>query len=519
MTLNETAATPKRRRGVIYVRQSNGREESISLELQEQACREYADRHAIDVVAVIQEVHTGRVWHKRRGVQRALNMIERGEADVILLWKWSRLSRKRLHWAAAEDRVERLGGTIEAATEQVDVSTAAGRLSRNVLVDLAEFQSDSIGEVWRETHEYRRRRGLPASGGRRFGYIWRREPGQPERYEPDPETAPILRWMYEQYIAGTSPETLARELNRRGIRNARGGLWWPKNLRDVLDSGFAAGLLARIPVDKDGRRVYERFPKRRWDRGAHEPIITQETWEQYRRARMARAALPPRTRHPAHPLSGLLRCGECGGSLHRHYQKRNCSGKEVIYYRYVCYRAVSTGIGRAVTISERRVTAAVLDWLADLADELDTAADAVRVESPATRARDAIAAAEREIAEIDRQLARLTRQLVAGVVPEEAYQPTRDELLADRAAALDRLNEARGIVELPDIEPVPIARGLLSEWDTLPVAHRRELLARLIRVVLVYPPARPRGLSPVRIVPVWEPEPALSGDQGAPETA
>ncbi len=37
-------------------------------------------------------------------------MIEDGRADVIVVWRWSRVSRNRLDWAVAVDRVKTAGG-------------------------------------------------------------------------------------------------------------------------------------------------------------------------------------------------------------------------------------------------------------------------------------------------------------------------------------------------------------------------------------------------------------------------
>lgn len=93
-------------RAVIYLRQSTHRDESISLELQETACRDYCDRMGYDIVAVRADPGiSGRTWLKRPDVQRVMAAIEGGEADVIVLWKWSRLSRSRKDWALAASEV------------------------------------------------------------------------------------------------------------------------------------------------------------------------------------------------------------------------------------------------------------------------------------------------------------------------------------------------------------------------------------------------------------------------------
>ena len=45
-------------------------------------------------------------------METAITMIERDEADAIVVWRWSRVSRNRLDWALAVDRVEAAGGVL-----------------------------------------------------------------------------------------------------------------------------------------------------------------------------------------------------------------------------------------------------------------------------------------------------------------------------------------------------------------------------------------------------------------------
>lgn len=85
----------RRERAAIYPRQSTYREGSISLELQETAGRDYAARHGYDVVAVVSEPGLSGRTFNRPGVAAVMDIVGQGTADIILLWKWSRLSRNR----------------------------------------------------------------------------------------------------------------------------------------------------------------------------------------------------------------------------------------------------------------------------------------------------------------------------------------------------------------------------------------------------------------------------------------
>ncbi|UFU05482.1 recombinase family protein [Ruania halotolerans] len=288
-------------RAVLYLRQSTHSEESISLEVQEASGRDHAQRHGYQVVAVEADPGvTGRTW-KRPAVQRVMSMIENGDADVVILWKWSWLSRSRKDWAVAVDLVDQAGGRIESATEPIDVATSSGRFARGVMAELAAFESERIGDTWKEAHARRVGQGRPANGKPRWGYAY--DPVE-KLHKPDPDTGPVLASLYRRYIGGESVYSLVRWLNGAGYRTLPGysaagaGPWSDRSLRRMLDSGFGAGLIMVRG---------EQLP------GAHEPVISAGEWEAYQVARRERRVVRTSERSQ-YLLSGMVRC-QCGSTM------------------------------------------------------------------------------------------------------------------------------------------------------------------------------------------------------------
>ncbi|MCP2238256.1 Recombinase zinc beta ribbon domain-containing protein [Prauserella halophila] len=370
--------------------------------------------------------------------------------------------------------------------------------------EYAAFQSELIGEGWQETHHNRRARGLPAIGGKRFGYHWIRNQGETERYEINPEQAGVLAWMYAAYNSGSGGPGIARELNRRGITNAREKPWHAKTVRDVLDSGFGAGLLRRVPVDADGVKITGPFQQIVWDQGAHPAIITSDEWEKYKRTRVQRGQQHPRRVAARYTLSGLVQCGDCTAAMTRRDRTGN---RERPYVQLICRRSTDSGGVCMVTVSEHRAIDAVKQWLTELADDIgDAAESARRSEHLQLTTRATAEEAQRELDRIDKQLATLRRHLIAERMTEAEYDQTRAELLAEQQTAVERLALAKQQAATEETEPARVvALGLLAEWDTLPVTRRRDLLSRLIRKVQVTPPERRYGLAGISIIPAWAP--------------
>lgn len=458
-----------RPRAVLYLRQSIAREESISLELQEAAGREYCRQHSYEVVAVESDPGiSGRTW-KRPAVQRAMALIEERKADVIVLWKWSRLSRARLDWAIALDKVESFGGRIESATEPLDTTTASGRFARGMLAEFAAFESERIGETWKETIHSRQRRGVPGTGGRRFGYIQVAK----DRYEPDPETGPVLAELYGRAARGASMISLAEWLNREGVATSAGGQWTRSRVRPLLDSGFGAGYIAA------GVGV-----TRQYHDGIHEAVVPSDVWDQYLERRKLAPHLPQQNA-ARYPLTGIIVCGDCGSKMSMTTGSSGGRTRQI----YGCNRYQKYRTGRFVTTGRDRVEEWVREQVVTLS--ADTQRAAVTQASQRSRktnsARDAATLARR-VERLDSQIARAFDGWTADLLTDDEYtsgvaryREERSELLARQASLKNDDHSDERLAE--------IVGALVSRWDELSEQGLRSMLAALVEHVTVTPPA------------------------------
>lgn len=444
-------------RAIIYLRQSTHRDDSVSLELQELACRDYCDRMGYTVTTVRADPGiSGRTWSKRPEVQKTMHAIETGAADVIVLWKWSRLSRSRKDWALAADRVDVAGGRIESATEPIDTATASGRFARGVMTEYAAFQSEQIGETWEEVRQRRLRLGLPASGRLPFGWVWVKGAG----IEPNPDHAPIVAEMYRRYLSGDGASTIAQWLNSARVPGPNGNPWTRVRPLTVMDSPIHAGL---IPYRGNT------YP------GAHTPIITADTWSAYQAERARRRTTGTKPRNYDHLLSSLVRC-ECGARM---------SGKGSItggkwYGGYIC--AEKTEHPQRAYVSAKILDPVITRWA--MVFDVEGAAAPEQPGTAAKRAR-----LLREQTELENELAGLARQNARGIITDARYlravADVETELrpIVDGLRALDNATRGR-----PDPAAVYQMRG---DWQWWTVPERNKALRKLIeRIELVGDRAR-----------------------------
>ncbi len=459
-------AKTQRKRAVLYLRQSTFREESISLELQETAGREHCKKHGYQVIAVKADPGiSGRTWN-RPAVQEVMGMIENGEAEVIVLWKWSRLSRSRRDWAIAVDRVDVAGGVIESATEPLDVATSTGRLARGLMVEFAAFESERIGDVWREAHERRVRSGRPANGKARWGYLYDKEQ---KLHVPDPDVAPVVKEVYERYNAGESIYSLVKYLNNHGYKTAPGygnptseRKWSDRILRRTLAQGFPAGYFTR----------HEQLVK-----GIHEPIIDEATWQEFliNRERRSVKGLKPRS---THLFSGMVRCGQCGykmtaGQYREGKPYLRCNGAKE-------YRLHTGGY-----VTEPTLVMATKEWLQSNPFQRQNAAI-----SDTPPAKETLTAKLAEIDAINERIRRLSEDVFEDLIPKDVYR----SMLAEATARRDELERETLALKVESSRPDKhqITVNVLRDWDILPVHGLRKLLGDVIEE-LVVSPGRPRA--------------------------
>lgn len=94
---------------------------------------------------------------ERPGLEHALRACREG--DVLVVWRLDRLARSLWDLIAIADRLERKGAGLRSLQEQIDTTSAAGRLFFHVMGALAEFERNLIRERTRAGMAAARRRG------------------------------------------------------------------------------------------------------------------------------------------------------------------------------------------------------------------------------------------------------------------------------------------------------------------------------------------------------------------------
>ncbi len=204
--------SPKRvHKVVIYVRISLSREESVSLQRQEEAARQYAASRGWTVVAVHTDDGVSASKNRpedRDGWRRVLATT--GEWDAVVVWKLDRLSRRLADFWRTYLALEAEGKAIVSVSDSLDMTTAIGRTVASVLAGFAEMEAEAISARVTAARAH-----LLANGrypGGRIPYGWRKAKnpdGAGWLIEQDPDRIGWVRAMVERTQA-SRPSTRRR---------------------------------------------------------------------------------------------------------------------------------------------------------------------------------------------------------------------------------------------------------------------------------------------------------------------
>lgn len=142
-----------------------------------------------------------------------------------------------------------------------------GRAMRNLLGVFAEMEREMISERTKAKMEATKQQGFHIGGRQPFGYERKNN-----MLTVNPQEAPHVRRIFEQYARGVSMTRLARDLNaqkvfRRQRNGEKTGEWNAQHIYTILHNPVYAGFI----LSADGETLYA---------GKHEALISPELREE-----------------------------------------------------------------------------------------------------------------------------------------------------------------------------------------------------------------------------------------------
>ena len=478
----------------LYARVSSDRQDvDLSVAAQLRALRDHARKNGYIVAReYVDEAESGRIAD-RPEFRKMIDAASKTNAPFreILVWKFSRFTRKREHAVAFKSMLRRKGVRVVSITEQAD-DTPTGKLLEGIIESVDEFYSENLAqEVTRGMREAASR-GFWVASRTPYGYnrvMVQDGPKKRPTLEPDPDAARVVKRIFDMAEAGTGMLKIAQALNDEGIASPAGKLWSKNGIHFILRNEVYTGALvwgAKGKGKDEPVRVEKAFPS----------IVSKTRFRRVNRLMRSRA---PKRAHPrrvgsTYLLSGLVKCKACNRALSGQDAK---SGQ---FAYYVCQSIMKRGKDACDTprLNARRFEELVVgkirsnilteSSITELVKVVDEEMDGVAREQ-----RKRLQTVEDELEDVKRKLGRIWHVIettdidmadAAGRIKEHRDRQERLEDAAAEARAI--LADRRAVLD--DVETITAyAKDMRDFLNESELTERRAFIESFVKEIVVMP--------------------------------
>lgn len=233
-------------KGVIYARYSSHNQKDISIEQQVEKCREISDSYGIIIVDVYADHAVSGRTDKRPQFQRMMHDAADGLFNYVIAWKSNRIGRNMLEAMMNEVQLQDFGVKIIYVEENFD-DTAAGRFAARSMMNVNQFYSENMAEdIKRGMHDNAAK--CKATGALPYGY----KIGNNLQYEIDSPKDDIVREIFTRVAHREPFANIYTDLNRRGLKTARGNPWNKTSFATILRNERYRGIYIYDDIRKEG---------------------------------------------------------------------------------------------------------------------------------------------------------------------------------------------------------------------------------------------------------------------------
>lgn len=280
---------------VIYARYSSDKQNEQSIEGQIRFCQQYAESNGYNIVGSYIDRAISGTTDERPEFQKMITESSSKQFKYVIVWKLDRFSRNRYDSAIYKNKLRKNGVKVLSATEGI------GEGDESIIL---EAVLEAMAETYSRQLSQNVRRGLKesalkcASTGGTIPYGYKLENG---KLTIDEETAPIVKYAFEQYADGIGKAAIAKELNDKGIRTRQGTQFSIGTFKRMFDNKKYMGVYCY-----DGLEIEDGCPA----------IVSKELFDRCRRRSELNRRAPAKSKaKEEYVLQGKLFCGHCGAQM------------------------------------------------------------------------------------------------------------------------------------------------------------------------------------------------------------
>ena len=334
----------------LYTRVSTAVQvDGYSLDAQKAKMKAFCEYNDYEIVGEYEDAGiSGKSIENRIAFNQMMDDIKNGKDNVsyVLVFKLSRFGRNAADTLSALQTMQDFDVNLICVEDGIDSSKDAGKLMISVLSAVAEIERENIRVQTMEGRMQKAREGKWNGGFAPYGYKL-----VDGALVVNEEEADAIRTIYDLNVnQGMGAAGIARYLENHGIvkmprQNGKTPLFSASLIKRIIKNPVYCGKIAY------GRRRMEKVRGTRNDYhlvnkddyilvdGKHEPLISEELWEQAQIIRNGNAEKYKRHNRvedeTIHLLSGIVKCPICGAGMYAN--KCTKRKKDGTFYKHFYY--------------------------------------------------------------------------------------------------------------------------------------------------------------------------------------
>lgn len=306
----------------IYTRVSTGvqEEKGTSLSSQRESGISYSGKHGFK----------HKVWNEgsqssskddldnRPVLTQLLHEVDEGNIKHIYVYNPDRLSRNQNTWGFIRYKLLQKEVVLHTPGGKYDLTDFTTNLMLGILSEISQYENKVRTERFRVGKLQRIREGRWKGGPPPYGYDL-----VDGELVPNKEQVKTVKWMFDRYNNGWSPDKIRMALLEKGILSPRGnGMWSEPSIRKVLSNTHYKGYWT-YKDKKSGEVIHNKSPQ----------ILSAtciQMYDKVKKRRTRKVENPNGLREVSNQkheylLNNVLECGGCGSGFVGNIKKNQSS--------------------------------------------------------------------------------------------------------------------------------------------------------------------------------------------------
>ena len=299
----------------IYARYSSNSQREASIEEQIKVCKEFAERNNHTVVKEYCDNALTGTNDNRPSLQRLIKDCSMGFFDMVIVYSIDRFGRNLKQSLNNIEKLEKDNNIPLVSATETFTDGPSGKFFRNIMMSYAQYYSEELAEKITRGMDYNGERCLCTGGNIALGFKVNKD----KQFEVDPNTAPIVKMIFEMYANGNTVSEIIKHLNSLGYKTSKNKLFNNNSLHTILKNKRYIGVYTY-----KGKEIPDGMPR----------IISDELFNKVAEIMAKNQKAPARAKAKVeYLLTTKLFCGHCKEMMTGYSAK----GKQgTVYKYYIC---------------------------------------------------------------------------------------------------------------------------------------------------------------------------------------